>query len=79
MKIKTGDARFLSDLLTLPMALRQRLALAANDHDELSIDDIDQLLELSRLKLDEIRFDDEGRATDAGRWLEKLIDDLKYS
>ncbi|HEX4924774.1 MAG TPA: hypothetical protein VFV50_11840 [Bdellovibrionales bacterium] len=79
MKLKPRDARFLSDLLPLPIALRQRLALAASDHEDLSIDDVDQLLEVSGRTLSKIKFDDEGNPTEAGRQLEKLIEELRYA
>jgi hypothetical protein len=79
MKLRTRDARFLGDVLRLPIPLKQRLELAASHHEDLSIDDIDQLLSISGKRLGEIRYDDKGNPTEAGRILEQLIEVLRYS
>lgn len=79
MKIKTRDARFLADLLAMPIALKQRLALAATHDEDLTIDDVDQLLELSGRKLGQIKYDENGNPTVEGRLLEELIEQLRYA
>ncbi len=79
MILKVRDARFLADTLRPSIALRQRLELSTSHGEPLSLDDIDRLLELCRSKLPEIKFDDKGNPTEAGRVLGEIIEILRYS
>ena len=78
MKLKPFEAKFLSEQLKLPIQLKQRLERVASYDGELSIDDVDVLLQYCRQRLPELESDKNNAKTDIGRQLEKLINKLVY-
>lgn len=79
MDFKPRDAKFLSEQLKLPIDLKQQLERFSSRSGELSIDDIDRLLEICNKRLPEVKYDEKGNPTAAGIHLEKLIEQLRYA
>ncbi len=79
MDFKPRDAKFLSEQLKLPIELKRQLERFASRGGELSLDDIDLLLDYCNQRLPEVKYDEKGNRTTAGIQLEKLIDQLRYA
>jgi hypothetical protein len=76
MRLGRDDVEFMLRVLELPNDLRGKLESAAIGRAELSLDDADQLRDLCGERLQTHGFGPDYKATDEGKRLERLIDEL---